>query len=33
MLAGWASQQLARNLGFGTIENRQRVVWKHPTPA
>ena len=22
MLAGWASQQLARNLGFGTIENR-----------
>jgi integrase/recombinase XerC len=26
MLAGWASQQLARNLGFGTIENRQRAV-------
>jgi len=26
MLAGWASQQLARNLGFATIENRQRVV-------
>ena len=26
MLAGWASQQLARNLGFGTIENRRRAV-------
>ena len=26
MLAGWASQQLARNLGFATIENRQRAV-------
>src|SRR5258707_5860356 len=26
MLAGWASQQLARNLGFGTMENRQRAV-------
>ncbi len=25
-LAGWASQQAARNLGFGTIENRQRAV-------
>src|SRR5258708_11542357 len=26
MLAGWASQQAARNLGFATIENRQRAV-------
>ncbi|MGH3125097.1 MAG: tyrosine-type recombinase/integrase, partial [Streptosporangiaceae bacterium] len=26
MLAGWASQQLARNLSFGTAENRQRAV-------
>ena len=26
MLAGWTSQQLARNLRFGTIENRQRAV-------
>src|SRR5438876_1148096 len=26
MLAGWASQQLARNLSFATAEKRQRVV-------
>jgi integrase len=26
MLTGWASQQLARNLSFGTAEKRQRVV-------
>ena len=26
MPAGWASWQLARNLGFGTIENRRRAV-------
>jgi site-specific recombinase XerD len=26
MLDGWRNQQLARNLGFGTIESRERVV-------
>lgn len=26
MLAGWAGQQAARNLSFGTIENRQRAA-------
>ena len=26
MLDGWRNQQLARNLAFGTVEGRERVV-------
>ncbi|MEV6602409.1 tyrosine-type recombinase/integrase [Actinoplanes sp. NPDC051346] len=28
MLDGWRNQQLARNLSFGTIEPRERLVWR-----